>query len=180
MVRLRLRYRAAIPTFCHRVAANTTTLTDSEAALTDHGKQVGVIDGSLLLVAVSQTGAVEHAGHRQAEVGSKGVDDHGGAHVVGLSVTSVAETSHTAAVLTGAVGRRVNLNTRWKRVCLSTDLENSGHQVLVDGEDGDLQHGHDEELHRAGLPQDRSEGDQHRGCAEVCVDDPVIFKKRKR
>lgn len=55
----------------------------------------------------------------------------------------------------------------------STDLENISHQVLIDGEDGDLQHGHDEELHRAGFTQHRTEGDQHCRCAEVCVDYPV-------
>lgn len=42
--------------------------------------------------------------------------------------------------------------------------------MLIDGEDGDLQYGHDEELHRAGFTQNGSKGDQDCGCAEVCVD----------
>lgn len=42
--------------------------------------------------------------------------------------------------------------------------------MLIDGEDGDLQYGHDEELHRAGFTQNGSEGDQDCSCAEVCID----------
>lgn len=62
---------------------------------TNHGKQVRVIDGSFLLVAVPQTRAVEHSSHRQTEVGSVSVDDHGGAHVVGLSQRG--QQSHTTS-----------------------------------------------------------------------------------
>lgn len=42
--------------------------------------------------------------------------------------------------------------------------------MLIDGEDGDLQNGHDEELNGAGFTQNGTEGDQDRGRAEVCVD----------
>lgn len=55
-------------------------------------------------------------------------------------------------------------------VSLRTYFKDCGHQMFVDGEDGDLQYGHDEELHRAGFTQNGSEGDQDCSCAEVCVD----------
>lgn len=55
-------------------------------------------------------------------------------------------------------------------VSLFAYCEDIGHQMFIDGEDGDLHYGHDEELYRAGLTQNRSEGDQDCGCAEVCVD----------
>ena len=42
--------------------------------------------------------------------------------------------------------------------------------MLVDAEDGDLENGHDEELHRTGFTQDSTKRDQDCGCAEVCVD----------
>lgn len=53
-----------------------------------------------------------------------------------------------------------------------TDLQDFGHQMFIDAEDGDLKEGHDEELDWAGFSQDRPERDQNRGCAEVCVDHP--------
>lgn len=49
-------------------------------------------------------------------------------------------------------------------------FENVGHQVLINGEDADLQYGHDEELQGTGFTKDSPEGDQDCGCAEVCVD----------
>lgn len=42
--------------------------------------------------------------------------------------------------------------------------------MFIDGEDGNLQYGHDEELHRAGFTQDSPKGDQDCSCAEVCID----------
>lgn len=42
--------------------------------------------------------------------------------------------------------------------------------MFIDGEEGDLQDGHDEELHRAGFTQNSSEGNQDCSCAEVRVD----------
>lgn len=56
------------------------------------------------------------------------------------------------------------------RVSLCTYSEQFGHNMFIDGEDGDLQYGHDEELNRAGFTQNSSKGDQDRSCAEVCVD----------
>lgn len=41
--------------------------------------------------------------------------------------------------------------------------------MLIDGEDGDLQYGHDEELHRAGFTQNGSKRDQDCSSAEVCI-----------
>lgn len=41
--------------------------------------------------------------------------------------------------------------------------------MLIDGEDGDLQDGHDEELHWAGFTQNSTKGDQDCSCAEVCI-----------
>lgn len=55
-------------------------------------------------------------------------------------------------------------------VSLCTYFKNCGHQMFIDGEDGDLQYGHDEELHRAGFTQNGPEGDQDCSCAEVCID----------
>lgn len=49
-------------------------------------------------------------------------------------------------------------------------MKNLINQVFIDGEEGDLQHGHDEELHRAGFTQDGTEGDKDCGRAEVCID----------
>lgn len=42
--------------------------------------------------------------------------------------------------------------------------------MLIDGEDADLQHGHDQELDGAGFTQNGAKGDQDCSCAEVCVD----------
>lgn len=42
--------------------------------------------------------------------------------------------------------------------------------MFIDGEAGNLQDGHDEELHRAGFTQDSSKRDQDCSCAEVCID----------
>lgn len=42
--------------------------------------------------------------------------------------------------------------------------------MLVDGEDGDLQDGHYEKLHRAGFTKNSTKGNQDRRSAEVCVD----------
>lgn len=50
--------------------------------------------------------------------------------------------------------------------------------MFIDGEDGNLQDGHDEELHRAGFTQDSPKGDQDSRCAEVCIDYSA-GKKRK-
>lgn len=55
-------------------------------------------------------------------------------------------------------------------VSLCTYFKNCGHQMFINGEDGDLQYGHDEELHRAGFTQNCPEGDQDCSCAEVCID----------
>lgn len=55
-------------------------------------------------------------------------------------------------------------------VPLCTYFEDRGHQMFIDGEDGDLQYGHDEELHRAGFTQNGPEGDQDCSCTEVSVD----------
>lgn len=56
--------------------------------------------------------------------------------------------------------------------------------MFVDGEDGDLENGHDEELHGTGFTQNSTEGDQDRGCAEVCIDysagQEVISKMRRK
>lgn len=49
--------------------------------------------------------------------------------------------------------------------------------MFIDGEDGNLQYGHDEELHRAGFTQDSPEGDQDSRCAEVCIDYSTGKKK---
>lgn len=48
-------------------------------------------------------------------------------------------------------------------------VENLGYQMFIDGEDSNLQYGHDEELHRAGFTQDSPKGDQDCRRAEVCV-----------
>lgn len=53
---------------------------------------------------------------------------------------------------------------------LFTHVKNFVNQVFIDAEDCDLQHGHDEELHRAGFTQDGTKGDKDCGCAEVCID----------
>lgn len=53
-----------------------------------------------------------------------------------------------------------------------TDLQDFGHQMFVDAEDGDLQDGHDEELDRTGFTQHCPKRDQNGGCAEICVDHP--------
>ena len=45
--------------------------------------------------------------------------------------------------------------------------------MFIDGEDGDLQYGHDEQLHGAGFTQNSSKGDQDCCCAEICIDDPA-------
>lgn len=58
-----------------------------------------------------------------------------------------------------------------------THVQNFSHQMFVDGEDGDLQDGHDKELHRAGFTKNSSKGDEDRGCAEVSVDDSVFTLK---
>lgn len=42
--------------------------------------------------------------------------------------------------------------------------------MFIHGEDGDLQYGHDEELHRTGFTQDSPKRDQDCSCAEVCID----------
>lgn len=42
--------------------------------------------------------------------------------------------------------------------------------MLIDGKDGDLQYGHDEELHRAGFTQNGAKWNQDRSCAEICID----------
>lgn len=57
-------------------------------------------------------------------------------------------------------------------VCIRkfADLKNCSHQMFIDGEDGNLQYGHDEELHRTGFTQDSPKGDQDCSCAEVCID----------
>jgi len=46
--------------------------------------------------------------------------------------------------------------------------------MFIDGEDGDLQYGHDEELHRAGFTQNGPKGDQDCSRAEVCVDHSAL------
>lgn len=56
-----------------------------DVSLTNHGKQIRVINGSLVVVAVSQTRPVKYPSHCQAKVGSESVNDHGRPNVVGLS-----------------------------------------------------------------------------------------------
>lgn len=41
--------------------------------------------------------------------------------------------------------------------------------MLIDGEEGDLQYSHDEELDWAGFTQNGPKGDQNCGCAEVRI-----------
>lgn len=50
--------------------------------------------------------------------------------------------------------------------------------MFINGEDGNLQDGHDEELQRAGFTKDSPKGDQDSRCAEVCIDYSA-GKKRK-
>lgn len=42
--------------------------------------------------------------------------------------------------------------------------------MFINGEDGDLQYGHNEELHRASFTQNGSKWDQDCSCAEISVD----------
>lgn len=42
--------------------------------------------------------------------------------------------------------------------------------MFIDGEDSNLQYGHDKQLHRTGFPQNSPKGDQDCSCAEVCID----------
>lgn len=42
--------------------------------------------------------------------------------------------------------------------------------MFINREDGDLQYGHNKELHRASFTQNGSKGDQDCCCAEICVD----------
>lgn len=42
--------------------------------------------------------------------------------------------------------------------------------MFINGEGGDFQYGHDEELYRAGFTQNCPKGDQDCSCAEVCID----------
>ena len=58
-------------------------------SLTDHGKQIRVVDGAVVLVSVLETRPVQNPSDRQAKVGSEGVDDHGGPYVVRLWVRGV-------------------------------------------------------------------------------------------
>lgn len=51
--------------------------------------------------------------------------------------------------------------------------------MFIDGEDRNLQYGHDEELHRAGFTQDSPKGDQDCSCAKVCIDYPAESKGHK-
>lgn len=64
-------------------------------------------------------------------------------------------------------------------VSLCAYLKNIGHQMFIDGEDGDLQYGHDEELQRAGFTQNSPEGNQDCSCAEVCIDYPAGQERQK-
>lgn len=57
-----------------------------------------------------------------------------------------------------------------KHDLLCTHVKNFVNQVFIDGEEGDLQHGHDEELHWACFTQDGTKGDKDCGRAEVCID----------
>lgn len=57
-------------------------------------------------------------------------------------------------------------------------MQNCGYQMFIDGEDSNLQYGHDEELHRAGFTQDGPKGDQDCRRAEVCVDYSAGKKSR--
>lgn len=54
------------------------------------------------------------------------------------------------------------------------------YEMLIDGEDCDLQDGHDEELNRAGFTQDGPKGDQDCSCAEVCINHPAGQGRKKQ
>lgn len=48
-------------------------------------------------------------------------------------------------------------------------LKNSNSNVFINAERSDFQQGHDEQLHWACLPQNCTEWDEHRRCAEICI-----------
>ncbi len=80
--------------------------------------------------------------------------------------------THIYTVNVPAHNAGINAHAVYQHACVSlcTYFEDFGHQMFIDGEDGDLQYGHDEKLHRAGFTQNCPEGDQDCSCAEVCVD----------
>lgn len=51
---------------------------------TNHGEQIRVVDRAVILMAVPQTRAVQHAGHSQAKVSTKGMDGHRCTNIRGL------------------------------------------------------------------------------------------------
>lgn len=51
-----------------------------------------------------------------------------------------------------------------------THAKNWQQDKLIDGEERDFEHGHDQQLDRTGFTQDGSEGDEHRTSAKVGID----------
>lgn len=43
-----------------------------------------MVNGAVILVPVPQTGSVKYSSHGQTEIGSVGVDDHGGPDIISL------------------------------------------------------------------------------------------------
>lgn len=84
--------------------------------------------------------------------------------------TSLACHNMGITVRLGHVCKRVEEMVKKKHDLLCAHMKNFVNQVFIDGEDGDLQHGHDEELHRASFTQDGTERDKDCGRAEVCID----------
>lgn len=55
-----------------------------EGRLTDHSKEVRVVHGALLVLTLLQVGSVQDPCHREAKVGSKGVNGHGATCILHL------------------------------------------------------------------------------------------------
>lgn len=51
-----------------------------------------------------------------------------------------------------------------------THAKNWQQDILIDGEECDFEHGHDQQLDRTGFTQDGSKGDEHRTGAKVGID----------
>lgn len=122
-----------------------------------------MVNRAVPVFAPIQVGPVQDSGHHEAKVGSKRVDGHGASSVSGLKPYQAAEVFQWSVFYTEIIQYILFILD-------ATHAKNWQQDKLIDGEEGDFKHGHDQQLDWAGFTQDGSEGDKHRTGAKVGID----------
>lgn len=130
-----------------------------------------MVDGALAVLALLQLGPVQNPRKDQPKVGTEGVDSHGASGISHLGRCGEVERQHPAPAPT-LLAQRLTLTTPHPPLHPSPDShpQEMKEHKLIDAKQHHFQQGHEQQLCRPSLAQDRTKGDEHGPRTKVSVD----------